>query len=105
MSHAPTPGAELLSLSQSMLSAVEEGDWGKVAEIEPRRQKVLAMVKDQIASRQSDASIEIIAGQMREVLSLNKRMIAIGEKSKAGLLESMSGLAQGRKAVKAYYGE
>jgi len=105
MPYASTPGAELLSLSQAMLSAVEEGDWGKVAEIEPCRQKVLAVVKDQIASPQSDASMEIIAEQMREVLSLNKRMIAIGEKSKASLMESMSGLAQGRKAVKAYYGE
>ena len=99
-----TAGAELVSLSQAMLSAIEGSDWTKVAEIETRRQKVLVMVKDQIASPQSDATIETIAEQMREVLSLNKRMIELGEKSKADLLETMGGLTQGRKAVKAYYG-
>lgn len=98
------PSAELLSLSQTMLLAVEAGDWDKVGKIEVQRQAVLKKVKAEIAVPGSETSIDAIADDMREVLSLNKRMIALGERVKAGLVEAMGGLSQGRKAVNAYYG-
>ena len=99
-----TSSEELLSLSQAMLLAVEAGDWNKVREIDLQRQSVLKQVKAEIADPGNEASIDAIADEMREVLSLNKRMIAVGEKVKMELVEAMGGLSQGRKAVNAYYG-
>lgn len=98
------PSAQLLALSQDMLLAVEAGDWNKVREIDLRRQSVLKQVKAEIADPSKEAAIDAIADDMREVLSLNKRMIAVGEKVKMELVEAMGGLSQGRKAVNAYYG-
>ena len=98
------PSAQLLCLSQAMLLAVEAGDWNKVREIDVQRQSALEQVKTEIAAPGSETSIDAIADDMREVLSLNKRMIAVGEKVKMELVEAMGGLSQGRKAVNAYHG-
>lgn len=98
------PSAQLLCLSQAMLLAVEAGDWNKVREIDLQRQSVLTQVKAEIAAPGNEAAIDAIADNMREVLSLNKRMIAVGEKVKTGLMEAVGGLSQGRKAVNAYHG-
>ncbi len=98
------PSRELLDLTQSMLSAAEKGDWGEVEKIEMRRQSALQRLAAEISTTNSDTAIDTIVAQMRDVLSLNYRMMDLGRQTKAELVKAMGGLNQGRKAVNAYHG-
>lgn len=91
----------LLSLSQAMLAAATANEWNEVGKLEMQRQALLEKVEAEIAAGGSD--IVALGDLLRKVLALNKRMIALGERSRAELLEAMGGLSQGRKAVNAYY--
>ena len=73
--------------------------------METRRRALLNKLETEMAASGSGGtSAAVIADHMRAVLALNRRMIALGERSKTELLEAMGGLTQGRKAVNAYYG-
>ena len=96
--------AELLNLTQAMLSAAEVGNWGEVTKLEVQRQAVVRKLEATINATGVETSIDAIANDLREVLSSNTRMLALGEQVRSELAGSMSGLHQGRKAVNAYYG-
>ena len=96
--------AELLNLTQAMLSAAEVGNWGEVTKLEVQRQAVVRKLEATINATGVETSIDAIANDLREVLSINTRMLALGEQVRSELAGSMSGLRQGRKAVNAYYG-
>jgi len=96
--------AELLNLTQAMLSAAEVGNWGEVTKLEVQRQAVVRKLEATINATGVETSIDAIANDLREVLSSNTRMLALGEQVRSELAGSMSGLRQGRKAVNAYYG-
>ena len=96
--------AELLNLTQAMLSAAEMGNWGEVTKLEVQRQAVVRKLEATINATGVETSIDAIANDLREVLSINTRMLALGEQVRSELSGSMSGLHQGRKAVNAYYG-
>ena len=96
--------AELLDLTQAMLSAAEVGNWGEVTKLEVQRQAVVRKLEATINATGVETSIDAIANDLREVLSTNTRMLALGEQVRSELAGSMSGLRQGRKAVNAYYG-
>ena len=96
--------AELLNLTQAMLSAAEVGNWGEVTKLEVQRQAVVRKLEATINATGVETSIDAIANDLREVLSTNTRMLALGEQVRSELAGSMSGLRQGRKAVNAYYG-
>ena len=96
--------AELLNLTQAMLSAAEVGNWGEVTKLEVQRQAVVRKLEATINATGVETSIDAIANDLREVLLTNTRMLALGEQVRSELAGSMSGLRQGRKAVNAYYG-
>jgi hypothetical protein len=96
--------AELLNLTQAMLSAAEVGNWDEVTKLEVQRQAVVRKLEATINATGVETSIDAIANDLREVLSTNTRMLALGEQVRSELAGSMSGLRQGRKAVNAYYG-
>jgi Flagellar protein FliT len=96
---------ELLSVTQAMLSAAEEGDWKKVGRIEVERQAVLGKLDQAgINTADNESSATLITDNIQEALSLNNRMIDLGQKVRGQLLEKMGGVRQGRKAMKVYYG-
>jgi hypothetical protein len=95
---------ELLNLTQAMLSASEAGNWDEVAKLEAQRQTVLRKLEATINATGMETSIDAIENDLREVLSINTRMLALGEQVRSELAGSMNGLRQGHKAVNAYYG-
>ena len=96
-SHLP-----LLSLTKSMLSAAEAGDWDNVETMELKRQAVLQKLQAAISVPVGRASRDMLTIQLRAVLSLNDRLLALGQQAKAELVNAIGGLNQGRKAVHAY---
>jgi len=94
---------DLLKLTQTMLSVAEAGDWEEVAKLEVQRQAVLRKYDAAIKSTGVQTGMDATAKDLREVLLLNKRMLALGEQVRSDLAKSMSGLRQGRNAVNAYY--
>ena len=95
---------ELLNLTQTMLSVAEAGNWDEVAKLETQRQAVLRGLEITINATGIGTSMDSITDDLREVISINKRMLGLGEQAKTELAETMSGLRQGRNAVNAYYG-
>lgn len=91
-------------MTQAMLVAAEAGNWGEVAKFETRRQAILRKLEATINSTDIETSRDAIANDLREVLSINTRVLVLGEQVRSELAGSMSGLRQGRKAVDAYYG-
>ena len=104
MSATVSSSKELLNLTQAMLAAAEAGDWAEVARFETRRQAMLRKLEATISATGIETSRDAIANDLREILSINTRVLALGEQVKSELAGSMSGLRQGRKAVDAYYG-
>ena len=98
------PSRELLDLTQTMLSAAEKGDWKQVEKIEIQRQATLQRLAAVISAQNPNTAFDTIISQMRNVLSLNNRMMDLGRQTKAELTKAMGGLNQGRKAVNAYHG-
>ena len=94
---------KLLSLTQAMLLAAEAGDWEEVVNIEVQRQLALKGLDVTISFPEEGVSVDIIAGHIREILSLNKRIIDLSEQGKVKLAQAMGGLHQGRKAANAYH--
>lgn len=97
------PSRELLDMTQTMLLAAEAGDWEKVGKIEVARQVVLKRLEARIGTPEGKSSVDIV-NHIQEVLSINKRIIDLGQRVKTELAEAMGGIRQGRKAVNAYYG-
>ena len=104
MSVSVSSSKKLLNLTQAMLVAAEAGNWGEVAKFETRRQAILRKLEATINSTDIETSRDAIANDLREVLSINTRVLVLGEQVRSELAGSMSGLRQGRKAVDAYYG-
>lgn len=98
------PSIELLNLTQTMLLAAEKGDWDQVEKIEIQRQSALQRLASVINAPNSETALDTMIEQMRDALSLNDRMMALGRQAKAELAKAMGGLNQGRKAVNAYHG-
>jgi len=96
--------AELLSLTQGMLKAADAGDWEEVERIEAKRRNVLKIFEGMIRAVDSEPSREMIACHLQEVLSLNMRIIDLGQHVKKELTTTMRGLHRSREAVNAYYG-
>jgi len=95
---------ELLNLTQTMLSIAEAGNWDEVAKLEGQRQALVRRLEAALNATGVETSIYAIENDLREVLSINKHMLALGEQVRSDLAGSMNGLRQGRKAVNAYYG-
>ena len=95
---------ELLNLTQAMLSVAEAGNWDEVAKLEIQRQAVLRRLEASIKATGVETTLDAIADDFREVLSINKRMLVLGEQARSQLAGTMSGLHHGRNAVNAYYG-
>lgn len=97
-----TPSAELLNLTQAMLLAAEAADWDEVGKIELRRQAVLMKfqleISDAIASRSFDVAAELI----HRVLSINERIMDMGQQAKLEVAEAIKRLSLGYKAVNEY---
>ena len=98
-----TSSRELLNLTQAMLLAAEAGEWEELGKLEVQRQLALKGLNATNLSPEEGGSVNIIAAHIREILSLNKRIIDLSEQGKAKLAQAMGGLHQGRKAVNAYH--
>ena len=95
---------ELLKLTHRMLSAAEAGKWEEVRKIDVRRQMIIQELGAVLNNLSDAISCEAIAGDLREALSVNSRLVDIGQRAKNELAASLGGLSQGRRAVKAYHG-
>ena len=98
------PSEKLLNLTQAMLLAAEAGNWDEVRKMEMQRQAVLGNLQAIISAPDRETYLEAMADDVREVLSMNKRMLDLGLQVKGELAGVMDGLRQGRKAVDAYHG-
>ena len=97
---APTPAAlidEALALTHAMLASGAEGDWDRVIELEPARRERLHRAFQPGAGIDQGA-----AAKAREILALDKQLVAAGVAARDQVAGELAGMNKGRKAAKAY---
>jgi hypothetical protein len=97
-----TSSAELLNLTQAMLLAAEAANWDEVEKIELRRQAVLLKLEAEICTTLARQSFDVAVEHLSTVLSINKRVMVMGQQAKMEVAETIKRLSLGTKAVNEY---
>lgn len=95
--------SDLLSITKDMIRAAETGRWEDVTTLENQRRIMLIKFESEINNERNKLPIEYVNENVREILSLNNRMIELCDGIKAELSNAIGGLLKGRKAINAYY--
>lgn len=91
--------AEALAMSRRMLSEAQAGRWVEVIGLQVERQQQL---ENFFAAPVPRESAERIATGIREMLELDREVMALGRKGMDALSGAMNGLRAGRRAQQAY---
>lgn len=90
---------ELLALSEFMLAQAEAELWPAVAQLEARRQELLKVLFGQPVPAEV---AQAVAGDLRRILDINSRVVALGETVRDAVARELAGLATARRAHQAY---
>jgi hypothetical protein len=90
---------DCLSKGQDILRLAKEDDWEGVEEMEPEWGR---MVQDCFSQKVSSQNIPEVRGVIKELLSVNEEVIALGQLKSQFLNEKVITFNKGKKAVKAY---
>ncbi len=89
----------LIQLSRAMLSKARAGEWDDVFGMESQRQR---LIRDAFAQPPAVERAAGIAAGIREILALDKELIALGRQRMAELSVGLIGWRKGCKATAAY---
>lgn len=89
----------LIQLSRAMLSKARAGEWDDVFGMESQRQR---LIRDAFAEPPAVERAAGIAAGIREILTLDKELIALGRQRMTELSVGLVDLRNGRKATAAY---
>lgn len=97
--HSSDSFGEFVAISRAMVAKAERGEWEDVMRMQAERQQRLeayfaAVVPAELA--------EQVAAGIREILDLDRRVVALGRQGMDQLSGAMNGLRAGRRAQKAY---
>lgn len=97
---AQSPHTEkLIELTQNMLAAAERGDWDRLAMLEAERSRLVAACFE---SSPAGVNATAMVGCIRQMLELDRRVIAIAENGLRDIAGEIAALDRGRRAHRAY---
>jgi len=91
---------DILCLSREMYQHARRGEWHRFSELETQRQKI---INDLFAHPQINLELENLAATLRQVMEIDNKSLALGEKEKQQLAGKMTGFKQQRQAAKIYH--
>ena len=91
--------SEILIISQTMLDHAKRGEWPELTQIEKRRGKLLEDFFAQTITPEMASTIEDI---IRQVMAVDKEVIAIGEDMQKQMGDDLRKISKGKAATKAY---
>jgi len=89
----------ILRISHEMYRHAKQGDWNAFTELEAMRQKIIEAL---FADPDIDAILEKLATTLRQVVAIDNKSIALGQREKQRLGREMTGLKQHRQAAQVY---
>ena len=90
---------DILSVSEEMYRHAKQGDWMTFSALEARRQKIIDTL---FAHPHIDTGLEDLALTLRQVLAIDNKSMALGEREKQRLGREMAGQKQHRQAAQVY---
>lgn len=97
----PQEAERLLDLTQAMLAAAEQRDWDRLAGLEAERSRLIAACFDPTRPHSNAATV---VGCIRQMLDLDRKVIAIAEDGLRDIAGEIADLERGRRAHRAYGG-
>ena len=89
----------ILRISHEMYVHAKQADWNTFAELEATRQKIIDAL---FAHPDIDVMLEKLAKTLRQVVAIDNKSIALGQREKQRLGREMHGLKQHRQAAQVY---
>ncbi|HHS83571.1 MAG TPA: flagellar protein FliT [Gammaproteobacteria bacterium] len=90
---------QLLALTEGILQDAKQKEWESMMEKEQARRTLMEEFFQQESTIQETVQIEEVA---RQIMSLDKKIIAMAEAGKLEILKKMRNLSAGQNAVDAY---
>ncbi len=95
----PQDAEKLLELTQAMLAAAEQRDWDRLAGLEAERSRLIAAC---FGPARPLADTTAMVGCIRQMLDLDRKVIAIAEDGLRVIAGEIADLERGRRAHRAY---
>lgn len=89
----------ILRISHEMYHHAKQADWNAFTELEAVRRQT---INDLFADPDIDVMLEKLATTLRQVLVIDNKSIALGQREKQRLGMEMTGLKQHRQAAQVY---
>ncbi|NOZ36915.1 MAG: flagellar protein FliT [Gammaproteobacteria bacterium] len=89
----------ILRISYEMHDQAKQGDWVSFSGLEAKRQKIIALL---FADPHIDRLLEKLASTLNQVMAIDNKSMALGEREKQRLAGEMAGLKQHRQAAQVY---
>ncbi len=89
----------ILRISHEMYGHAKQGDWATFTELEAKREKIIAAL---FTHPHINVMLEKLAAALRQVMTIDNKSMALGEKEKQRLAGKMAGLKQHRQAARVY---
>ena len=89
----------ILDKTQQMGAMAEDEQWPELVEVEAERQK---MIESFFATKVSDEEAGIIADGIREIMNSDNSLAIMAARLKSEAVGKLTGIANVKKAVKAY---
>ncbi|MBS0396622.1 MAG: flagellar protein FliT [Proteobacteria bacterium] len=91
--------ARLLELTTGLKRSLENGEWGRAAELELERRQVVERVFDEAPAAEE---LPALTATLREVVRINDELIGLAEHRRRTLARELDLLTVGREASRAY---
>jgi len=92
---------ELLRLTEALRTQLERGEWGRAAELELDRRRIVERVFEVAPAA---AELPLLTATLREVVRINDELIGLAEHRRRAVARELDLLAVGREASRAYDG-
>lgn len=89
----------ILRISHEMYGHAKQGNWATFTELEATREKIIAAL---FSHPDINLMPEELATALRQIMMIDNKSIALGEKEKQRLAGEMAGLTQHRQAARVY---
>jgi hypothetical protein len=92
---------ELLRLTEALRTPLESGEWGRAADLELERRRIVDRVFDVAPTA---PELPVLTATLREVVRINDELIGLAEHRRRAIARELDLLAVGREASRAYDG-
>ncbi|HEB87516.1 MAG TPA: flagellar protein FliT [Gammaproteobacteria bacterium] len=89
----------ILRISHEMYGQAKQGDWATFTRLEAKREKIITAL---FAHPHINVMLETLAATLRQVMTIDNKSMALGEREKQRLAGEMAGLNQHHQAARVY---